>query len=107
MLKTTLGHMIKQDIHLQYREELVYFLNTGIRSLIEYLNKLENCKIELENERNLASRKLGKFFKNKIYEFYHEMLDDINRVRAEDIKKSKRNFKDETNIFEVLKNNIQ
>ena len=35
------------------------------------------------------------------------MLDDINKVRAEDINKIKRNFKDETNIFEVLKKNIQ
>ncbi len=42
-------------------------VSDAIFNLIEFLNRIEKQKIEYENEVNLASRKIGRFFKNKVY----------------------------------------
>jgi len=49
LLDAVLGHVIKQDIHLLYRDELSSSLNRVIKVLIDFLNKLENNKLEHEN----------------------------------------------------------
>lgn len=76
------AHFIKQNIYLKDKDELNIVLTDSIDNMIEYLNKIEKHKIEYENEVNLASKKIGRFFKNKVYEFYHEMLEDINNIKA-------------------------
>lgn len=61
----------------------------------------------------MASKKIGRFFKNKVYEFYHEMLEDVNNVKAKtaessvtkskaDVKKSKRYFKEKIRASKVF-----
>lgn len=61
------GHLIKQNIFLREREPLGMLLSDAIFNLIEFLNRIEKQKIEYENEVSLASRKIGRFFKNKVY----------------------------------------
>lgn len=79
--KLIMGHYIRQNIHLRGKQDLGCILDEGIFNLIEYLNKIQKRKIEYQNGINLASKKIGRFFKNKIYEFYNEMLQDINNIK--------------------------
>jgi tryptophanyl-tRNA synthetase len=86
-----LGHLVKQNLYFKDKEILNIILSDAIFNLIEFLNKIEKQKIEYENEVNSASRRIGRFFKNKIYEFYQEMLEDVNNNRAKTLSKGGKN----------------
>jgi hypothetical protein len=104
------GHLVKQNIYLRERESLGLLLSDAIFNMIEFLNRIEKQKIEYENEVNLASRKIGRFFKNKVYEFYHEMLEDVNAIKAKPATteppkkdaKNKRYFKEKIRASKVF-----
>jgi hypothetical protein len=103
------GHLVKQNIYLREREGLGLLLSDAIFNLIEFLNRIEKQKIEYENEVNLASRKIGRFFKNKVYEFYQEMLEDVNSIKVKPAAnppkkdaKNKRYFKEKIRASKVF-----
>ena len=88
------------------RNQLNVVLDDGICNMIEFLNKIGKNKIAKQNQMNLASKKIGTFFKNKTYEFYNEMLQDTNSIKVNKkqggIKRSKKYSQVKTRISKFM-----